>query len=229
MSVKVMKGKTLMPEQEQSKTAINFAATIEAFADAQRFLGVLSTIGDRPQLTDTEKFAIEDAQTYFNIAISNAVAVSDAFGMSVAQRMESIKSQSFSRLRSVVPDIAMSVAMNCVGALYSGGIPQKDGSTKKAKFTESLRDAFDAYIDSIKGQVKGMVGTMDGKFSYDGFTYNGQNIRLNSGILYIERLNNIGIVFDTVQAAEAFYEANKFPGCWLEQITDFHTSLKQIG
>ena len=74
MSVKVMKDKTLMPEQEQSKTAINFAATIEAFADAQRFLGVLSTIGDRPQLTDTEKFAIEDAQTYTEYPMPVAIA-----------------------------------------------------------------------------------------------------------------------------------------------------------
>ena len=81
------------------------------------------------------------------------------------------------------------------------------------------------YINSIKGQVKGMAGMLES----GAYSFKGENIHIDSGILYIERLNNIGIVFDTVQAAEAFYEANKFPGCWLEQITDFHTSLKQIG
>lgn len=228
MSVKVMKERTTGLKQKAHKAPINFAETVESFVKAKRFCHVLEAVKNHPQLSPTGKNIIENIEVYFRFAV-NFMVVSNRASRNhemAAEKLSNIISQCSTWLLCSSEEIK-TLFMEMFK--FDGTPKWDDTAIKDLEFPETLQNVFDAYIDSIKGQVEGLAGTMDGKFSYDGFTYNGQNIRLNSGVLYIERLNNIGIVFDTVQEAEAFYEANKFPGCWLEQITDFHTSLKQIG
>ena len=227
MSVKVMKERTTGLKQKAHKAPINFAETVESFIEAAWFRMTMELVKSGfYDINEVEKTAIETTLPYFDDAISRAVATSEAIGVSLIDRIKSIRRQCITRVESVADatdtcNAAALIVLNSMGPICG----DKPARMKETDLPESIKTAFRDYINSIKGQVKGMAGMLES----GAYSFKGENIHIDSGILYIERLNNIGIVFDTVQAAEAFYEANKFPGCWLEQITDFHTSLKQIG
>ena len=192
MSVKVMKERTTGLKQKAHKAPINFAETVESFIEAAWFRMTMELVKSGfYDINEVEKTAIETTLPYFDDAISRAVATSEAIGVSLIDRIKSIRRQCITRVESVADatdtcNAAALIVLNSMGPICG----DKTARMKETDLPESIKTAFRDYINSIKGQVKGMAGMLES----GAYSFKGENIHIDSGILYALHVSNVEIL-----------------------------------